>query len=73
MPDTYKVFATNQPEKELEVDAAELVDLSRHGLLIAGKGDISRDGALKRAVAADAPTDVVTATGPVPTIQKQEG
>jgi hypothetical protein len=50
----YKVYATNQPEVELEVDESELVDLARQGLLVHGKGDISERGRLKRTVAGDA-------------------
>lgn len=63
MPDTFKVYATNQPEEELEVDAAELIDLSRQGLLVLGKGDISAKGGLKRDTARDTPPAV---TGQIP-------
>lgn len=61
----YTVYASNRPEEPLEVDDGELINLSRLGLLVAGKGDISANGTLKRAVAADAPTETITATTPV--------
>jgi hypothetical protein len=51
---SFKVFATNQPDVELDVEEAELVDLARQGLLVHGKGDISERGRLKRTVAGDA-------------------
>lgn len=55
---TFKVFATNQPDTELTVDEAELVDLARQGLLVLGKGDINERGRLKRTVAGDTTPDL---------------
>jgi hypothetical protein len=58
---TFKVYATNQPDTELTVDDAELVDLFRQGLVVLGKGDISDKGRLKRTVAGDASPETVQA------------
>lgn len=42
-----KVFVTNWPDTELEVDSSEFTDLSRQGLIVPDKGDVDKDGALK--------------------------
>lgn len=57
---SFKVYATNRPDLELEVDESELVDLARQGLLVLGKGDINERGRLKRTVAGDTSPDLPT-------------
>jgi hypothetical protein len=64
----YTVFATNEPDRALEVDDAELVDLARMGLLVFGKGDINDRGRLKRTADAPAPELAATVTASLPTI-----
>lgn len=62
----YRVFATNEPDRELEVSDPEFVDLQRMGLLVAGKGDLDADGKLLPKRAKDAPAEVVSAVpGPM--------
>lgn len=55
-----KIQTTNTPVDDkgngeiIEVEESEFIDLSRQGLVVKNKGDIDKDGKLKKEVADDA-------------------
>lgn len=75
---SYKIQTTTAPvddkgnAKLIEVDGAELTDLLRWGLVVLDKGDIDKDGKLRKAVVEDAAPEVLTVTGQVPVQQLQK-
>lgn len=62
-----KIQTSNAPVDEhgkgalIEVGEAEFVDLSRMGLVVAGRGDVSDDGTLSKAVQKRVDPETITA------------